>query len=111
MIRAERNLGFFICENFFVEAHKLLGLNKKLLLSRRIKYKQNKKAPNVFLNIGELMSQLTNNLSKSNLSIFNGINNCKGEKVVAHISNNLATILEALFNSNRYTRYCSTCLL
>ena len=56
MIRAERNLGFFICENFFVEAHKLLGLNKKLLLSRRIKYKQNKKAPNVFYNIGELMN-------------------------------------------------------
>lgn len=49
MIRAERNLGFFICENFFVEARKLLGLNKKLLLSRRIKYNQNKKAPNVFL--------------------------------------------------------------
>lgn len=48
MIRAERNLGFFICENFFVEAHKLLGLNKNLLLSRRIKYNQNKKAPNVF---------------------------------------------------------------
>ncbi len=56
MIRAERNLGFFICENFFVEAHKLLGLNKKLLLSRRIKYNQNKKAPNVFYNIGELMN-------------------------------------------------------